>query len=148
MTGRKSTRGLRGLLVNSPAVAISMLALVFALGSGAGYAASTATGSTKPVFHQLKLGRGWHGQIEYTVVNGIVYLSGSANGNDRKSFDMVILPRSIAPKDQLDIPITFGGEGDGLIQVIQTGEIEAFPPQGGDFTFVSLSGVSFPIGAS
>jgi hypothetical protein len=54
---------MRGLLAHSPSLAISMLALVFALGSGAGYAASTAArapGSHVPVlaFHHLKLGKG------------------------------------------------------------------------------------------
>lgn len=140
---------MRGLAGHSPAIAISMLALVFALGSGAGYAASTTAGATagQPVFHQLKLGKGWQGRIEYTVINGVVYLSGSANGNYKKTFAMTTLPSSLAPKGQLDIPITFGSEGDGDIQVIPTGEIDAFPPKGGDLSFVSLSGVSFAVGA-
>jgi len=146
---RRKHQALRGLLAHSPSLAISALALVFALGSGAGYAASSAAGSSPPAFHQLKLGKGWQGSIEYTVINGVVYLSGSAGTNKSKRTPvMTTLPTSIAPKAQLDIPITFGGEGDGLIQVISTGQIEPFAPQGGDYLYVSLSGVSFPVGAS
>ncbi|HET9894739.1 MAG TPA: hypothetical protein VFQ44_07370 [Streptosporangiaceae bacterium] len=42
-----------GLLRSSPEIAISMLALIFAMGSGAGCAASTAASSSKPVFRSL-----------------------------------------------------------------------------------------------
>lgn len=139
---------IRGMLAHSPAIAISTLALVFAVGSGAGYAASTAAGSGKPAFHMIKLGKGWQGRIEYTVVNGVVYLSGSADSSSKNTSTVVTLPSSIAPKGQLDIPITFGAEGDGLIQVTPDGGILPFPPPGGDLSFVSLSGVSFAVGAS
>jgi len=140
---------LRGLLANSPAIAISTLALVFALGGGAGYAASTASGSTRPVFHQLKLERGWRGRIEYTVVDGIVYLSGHAlNCRCDNGFAIVAkLPAKFAPKYGIEIPVTFGAKGDGLIGVAHSGWIQPVAPPGIRFTFVSLSGVSFPIGA-
>ena len=140
---------LRGLLGNSPAIAISTLALVFALGSGAGYAASTVTGTTRPVFHQLKLERGWRGRIEYTVVDGIVYLSGHAV-NCRCDDGLAIvakLPAKLAPKYGIELPVTFGRRGDGLIGVAHAGWIQPVAPPGIGFTFVSLSGVSFPIGA-
>lgn len=141
-------RKVRGLLAHSPAIAISTLALVFALGSGAGYAASTANGATTPVFHNLPLGKGWVGQLKYTIINGVVYLSGNANGNSRKTIVMTTLPRGARPtSSQQDIPITFGGEGDGVIQLLNTGQIAAFAPAGGDYSFVSLSGVSFALGS-
>lgn len=138
----------RKLLANSPALAISVLALVFALGGGAGYAASTGTATATPVFHTLKLAKGWTGKIKYTIIDGVVYLSGNA-GTSRKSLTvMTTLPRGARPKStQQDLPITFGGEGDGTIQLLNTGQIFPFPPQGGDETFVSLSGVSFPLGS-
>ncbi len=143
-----SPRRARRLLANSPAIAISVLALVFALGSGAGYAASTAGAPTKPVFHKLKLGRGWSGGLKYTIINGVVYLSGYAYGNQRKTPIMTSLPPAARPKSsQQDIPISFGAEGDGTIQLLNTGQIEPFPPPGGDESFVSLSGVSFPLGS-
>ena len=143
-----SLRRPRGLLANSPAIAISVLALVFALGSGAGYAASTAYVPTRPVFHQLKLGLGWTGSLKYTVINGVVYLSGYAYGSQRKTPIMTTLPPAARPRSsQQDIPISFGGEGDGTIQLLNTGQIEPFPPPGGDQSFVSLSGVSFPLGS-
>src|ERR1700693_4402250 len=102
---------LRGMLAHSPAIAISMLALVFALGSGAGYAASAASTAGNPhvpvlAFHHLKMGQGWDGDLEYAYANGVVYLtglSGVANGV-RHTTVMATLPRSIAPADELSIP--------------------------------------------
>ena len=142
-------RGVRGLLANSPAIAISTLALVFALGGGAGYAASTVTGAAKPVFHQLKLERGWSGHIEYTVVNGIVYLSGHAVNClcDNGPAIMTRLPANLAPRYGIEIPVTFGRRGDGSIGVAHDGWIQPVPPPGRHFTYVSLSGASFAIGA-
>ena len=138
----------RGLLAHSPAIAISTLALVFALGSGAGYAASTGNGATTPVFHNLPLGKGWVGQLKYTIINGVVYLSGNAGTSNPKGLIMTTLPPGARPtSSQQDLPITFGGEGDGTIQLLNTGQIEPFAPAGGDYTFVSLSGVSFPLGS-
>lgn len=138
----------RGLFTNSPAIAISMLALFFALGSGAGYAANAASGTTSPVWHNLKLDRPYTGSIKYTIINGVVYLSGAAGTNKPNAGVMLTLPRGARPKSvQQDLPITFGGEGDGSIQLLSTGQIDPFPPQGGDKLFVSLSGVSFALGS-
>ena len=140
---------LRGLLAHSPSLAISMLALVFALGSGAGYAASAAGNPRPPVlaFHHLKMGRGWTGDLQYAYDNGIVYLSGTANGNHRKTPVMAKLPKSIAPKDSIFIPIVLA-DGDGSIQVAPDGVIEPSNPKGNDFFgFVSVGGVSFAAGA-
>ena len=142
-----ATRGLHGFLANSPAIAISTLALVFALGSGAGYAANATGGTTTPVFHSLKLAKPWTGSIKYTIINGVVYLSGAA-GTNKPATILTTLPRGARPRSgQQDLPITFGGEGDGSIQLLSTGQIEPFPPQGGDKLYVSLSGVSFPLGS-
>lgn len=146
---RHKHQGLRGMLAHSPSLAISMLALVFALGSGAGYAASTAGNPRPPVltFHHLKLGRGWTGDLQYAYANGIVYLSGSANGNHRKTPVMAKLPKSIRPKDSIYIPIVLA-DGDGSIQVASDGVIEPSNSKGNDFFgFVSVGGVSFAAGA-
>lgn len=148
-------RKARKLLADSPAIAISVLALVFAVGSGAGYAASTATGQHLAVWHTLKPASGWHGQLKYTVIDGVVYLSGSAGTNARYVGEMTKLPARLSPigkYGQLDIPVSFGGSGQsGLIQVVHGGGI--YPvvtpqqPNGADYSFVSLAGVSFPIGS-
>jgi hypothetical protein len=146
---------LRGLLVHSPSLAISMLALVFALGSGAGYAASTtvsrAPGSHGPalIFHKLKLGKGWRGDLRYVYRDGIVYLTGSASGRHAKTQIMATLPKSLAPTArQLDIPINFGqASDDGLLIVDFRGDVVPYAPNGTSYSYVSLSGVSFPAGA-
>ena len=143
---------MRGMLAHSPSLAISMLALVFALGSGAGYAASTAArapGSHVPVlaFHDLKLGKGWLGDLKYAYANGIVYLDGLGNGKARKTGVMATLPPSLAPKSQLDIPISFFDAGDGFIVVTNTGRVIPFGPKGAHYGYVSLDGVSFAAGA-
>jgi hypothetical protein len=142
-------RSLRGVLAHSPSLAISMLALVFALGSGAGYAAS-AVGNPRPqvlAFHHLKMFPGWTGDLQYAYENGIVYLSGTADGNHRKTLVMAKLPKSIRPKDSIDIPVVLA-DGDGSIQVASDGVIEPINPKGNNFFgFVSLGGVSFAAGA-
>jgi hypothetical protein len=135
------------MLSHSPSLAISTLALVFALGSGAGYAASTATDAGRPVFHHLRLGKGWRGDLEYAYANGIVYLDGLGNGNARKTGVMATLPISLIPKSQIEIPITFVGGGDGYIVVNSLGRIIPFGPKGAHYGYVSLDGVSFAPGA-
>ena len=145
---RHKHQGLRGMLAHSPSLAISMLALVFALGSGAGYAASAAARAPAShvqvlTFHHLKLGKGWLGDLEYAYANGVVYLDGVGNGKTRKTGVMATLPPSLAPKGQLEIPISFVDAGDGYIVVTNTGRIVPFGPKGAHYGFVSLDGVSF-----
>jgi hypothetical protein len=136
----------RWILANYPAIAISMLALVFALGSGAGYAASTASSSGQPVFHQLKLRPFWTGHAEYTVVDGVVYLSGDVVGHKNGHTEPVRLPQSLAPRDTQTMPITLG-KGDGAVAIEPDGEVLVIEPGHGSDEFVSLAGVSYPIGA-
>ncbi|HET7016610.1 MAG TPA: hypothetical protein VFI65_21990 [Streptosporangiaceae bacterium] len=145
---------MRGMLAHSPALAISMLALVFALGSGAGYAASTAAtadGGHVPVlaFHHLKMGRGWDGDLEYAYSNGVVYLDGltGALGTSPHSAAMATLPRSLAPHDVLSIPANFGALGDGFINVFPNGKIRPIPPRRHEDGAVSVDGISFAAGA-
>jgi CRISPR/Cas system-associated exonuclease Cas4 (RecB family) len=140
-------RKARGLLAHSPAIAISMLALVFALGSGAGYATSTAGSTGNPVFHNLRVDGKWRGQLKYTVVDGVVYLTGPASISRQWATQLATLPASLAPKDQLNIPITFGVKGDGFVQVNPDGKISPIAPSTGPINDVSLDGVSFPIGS-
>jgi hypothetical protein len=136
----------RGMLAHSPAIAISMLALVFALGSGAGYAASTASSSGQPVFHRLKLAPFWTGRAWYTVVDGVVYLSGVVVGHKKGHPEALQLPRSVVPNDLQEIPVSFGGI-DGAVSIFPNGEAFVIPPPHFKPGFVSLAGVSYPIGA-
>lgn len=155
-------RTARNLLAQSPAIVISVLALVFAVGGGAGYAASTTAGSTATrqsaptpaVWHKMKLHSGWTGDLKYTVIDNVVYLTGSASTKARFVGIMAYLPASLSPRGkfgQVDIPVTFGSAGDGLIQVIHGGGIAPVivpgTPTGNDYSFVSLAGVSFPVGS-
>ena len=151
---RRKHQALRGMLGHSPSLAISMLALVFALGSGAGYAATTVSKAPNPApptlaFHHLKLRRGWLGRAEYAYANGIVYLSGvvSAPDNHTRSPIVAALPRSLAPEKTLDIPISFFDIGDGTLVVYTNGALVPFSPQKNGYRAVSLAGVSFAAGA-
>ncbi len=111
-------RKARKLLVNSPAIAVSVLALVFAVGGGAGYAASAGSQSG-PAWHKLKVDKGWHGDLKYTVIDGVVYLTGSAGTSARHPGQMAKLPASLGPSQAagLELAITFGPSGDGSLQV-------------------------------
>jgi hypothetical protein len=142
-------RSIRPVIRQSPAVVISMAALFFAVGGGAGYAATAAnTASTTITLHALPLGKGWTGALKYGVSNGVVYLDGNAGKSSGSFSCLTTVPKGARPSSsQIDIPVTFGAEGAGLIQVLSDGQVCAFPPQGGDDTFVSLAGVSFPVGA-
>lgn len=139
-------RNIRALVAQSPAIAISLAALFFAVGGGAGYAATTiANDTTRITMHALPLGKHWTGALKYGVNDGVVYLDGSAGKSTSTFSCLTTLPKGARPTSaQLDIPVTFGSEGAGTIQVLSTGQVCAFPPQGGDTTFVSLAGVSFP----
>jgi hypothetical protein len=149
-------RRARRLLADSPALAISIVALVFALGSGAGYAASATAGRQLAVWHKLKPASGWHGGLKYTVIDGVVYLSGAAGTSARYVGAMTTLPANLSPlgkTGQLDIPVSLGGSGQsGLIQVVHGGGI--YPvvtpqqPNGADYSYVSLAGVSCSVTGS
>jgi hypothetical protein len=137
----------RWILANSPAIAISMVALVFALGSGAGYAASTASSSGQPVFHELKLQPFWTGHARYAVVDGIVYLSGLVVGHKKGAVEPLRLPQSVAPRTTQTMPIWLS-QGDGGVDVGSDGEVLVLTPtHHGAAGFLSLAGVSYPIDA-
>jgi hypothetical protein len=142
-------RSVRSLLAQSPAVAISLVALVFAMGTGAGYAATSASGTTTRItFHNLRLHGHWQGHLKYGVSGGVVYLAGSAGNSNGNRISMTTLPPAERPTRQLDLTINLGGLGTGVIQVTPDGQISAFAEGGvNNFTFVSLDGVSFPLGS-
>jgi hypothetical protein len=105
---------IKALASQSPAIVISVIALTFSLGGGAGYAASTATGqaATKITWHRLSLRGTWKpaaagfhvGRPAYTVSNGVVYLTGvAARANQALPLPAVIgvLPRGARPSHNL-----------------------------------------------
>jgi hypothetical protein len=141
-------RSFRSMISQSPAIAISLAALVFAVGGGVGYASTTiTTDATTITMHALPLGHNWHGKLRYGINDGVVYLAGNASKSTGPYTCMTTLPKGARPASaQLDIPADLGSDGTWGMQVLSTGEVCPFgpPPGGPDFSFVSLDGVSFP----
>jgi hypothetical protein len=138
-----------GILRKSPALAVAVLALFFALGSGAGYAASQ--GSNAPVWHRLKLDQGWKGQLSYTAVNGVVYLKGyvTAIGADHYRNTMIAqVPPADSNKGIMFLPAVFGRttgpfvKYDGAVDVAD-GFLFPIEPPGHTVQTVWLSGLSY-----
>jgi hypothetical protein len=145
---------LRSLLAQSPAIAVSAAALVLAAGTGVSFAASSpasaptpaATAVTTLTWHKLPLGKGWTGSLKYAVSNGVVYLAGSA-GNSTGTSVMTTLPVGARPtSSQQDLPIAVSDASAGTIQLLSDGTIFPFDAAG-NYSFVSLSGVSFGLGS-
>jgi len=138
----------RSVISQSPAIAISLAALIFAVGGGVGYASTTIKADSAQVtMHPLPLGKHWQGTLRYGISNGVVYLDGTASKSTGRYTCMTTLPKAARPaSDQLDITVNLGGDGIGTIQVLHTGEVCPFlpPPGGAEFSFVSLAGISFP----
>jgi hypothetical protein len=151
-------RKFRSLAAQSPALAISLVALIFAMGSGAGYAANAAgqAGQAGKIsFHVLRLVHGWHpgaptirtGEPAYgTNGDGIVYVSGwlsrstppkGANGT------FAILPKGLRPTHQLDVTVTTVANTTATVQITPDGQMFVFGTDAPQFT--SLDGVSFAI---
>lgn len=137
----------RSVISQSPAIAISLAALIFAVGGGVGYASTAIpTGTTRITMHALPLGKHWKGTLRYGIGNGVVYLDGTASKSAGPYSCMTTLPKAARPfSTQLDITVNLG-DAIGTIQVLNTGEVCPFlpPPGGAEFGFVSLAGISFP----
>jgi len=144
---------IRSLVSQSPAIAISLAALVFAVGGGVGYASTAVTtDATSITMHALPLGKDWHGHLSYGINDGVVYLDGTASKSTGPYSCMTTLPKAARPaSSQLDITVNLG-DAIGTIQVlgnaaeVDSGEVCPFlpPPGGAEFGFVSLAGISFP----
>jgi hypothetical protein len=147
----------RSIAGQSPAIIISLIALTFSLGSGAGYAASVATShpasSTKITWHALKLLNGWHdfasslGAPSYAVSNGVVYLAGvgAVSGTANPTSVLAQLPKAARPKHELEIgSFSSSADNPAAIYIYPNGDIIAGGPNA---TFsTSLAGVEFPVG--
>lgn len=141
-------RSIRSVIAQSPAIAISLAALVFAVGGGVGYASTTVhADTTRITMQKLPLGKNWHGSLRYGINDGVVYLDGTASKSTGPYTCMTSLPKGARPaSSQLDMPIALGADGTGTLQVLHTGQVCPFlpAPGGKDFSFVSLAGISFP----
>jgi hypothetical protein len=149
-------RNIRSIVAQSPAVAISLVALVFALGSGAGYAATSAIQPGRISFHALRLVQKWQpgaptiadGRPAYgTSGNGIVYLSGwlsRPTPPDGANGVFAILPKGLRPSHQEDVTVTTVANTTATVQITPDGQLFVVGPDAPQFT--SLDGVSFAIG--
>ena len=140
-------RNIRAMIPQSPAIAISVVALFFAVGGGVGYASTVVTtDATSVTMHPLPLGKNWHGSLRYGVNDGVVYLDGTASKATGPYSCMTTLPEGARPaSSQLDMTVNLGYR-TGSLQVLGNGQVCPFlpPPGGTRFTFVSLAGISFP----
>jgi hypothetical protein len=154
----------RRAMKQSPAIVISLIALTFSLGSGAGYAASTvvAKGSApKITWHALPLRNSWHaaakgfgtGAPAYTISNSVVYLTGVASRtNQSASIPSVIgvLPKSARPRHGLWFAAyNEAAAGESSIAVLPNGDVEVYAGStpGNQNYFTSLAGIEFPLGS-
>jgi hypothetical protein len=150
----------RTIMGQSPAIIISVIALTFSLGSGAGYAASVvASKSSAPKisWHALPLRNGWQaagkafdaGNPEYTVSNSIVYLTGVTDKSSTSIPSVIgVLPRSARPKHNLWFTTyNEAASGESSIGVFTNGDVEVFGNGGDENYFTSLAGIEFPLGS-
>jgi len=143
---------IRSLVRQSPAVAISTLALVFSIGGGAGYAASSAHSSPKIALHKLTLKNGWKPQTAngvgapaYGVSGGVVYLTGGMHQPSGANRKFAVLPAGARPKHELWIGVFSEATTSAFVEILPSGAMFI----GGDDRqfFASLAGVSFPVGS-
>jgi hypothetical protein len=153
-------KSMRSFARQSPAIVISIMALTFSLGTGAGYAASRTTASTTLAWHRLTLINGWKsaahyyasdgqnwGYPAYAISNGVVYLSGSiVKSTDTNDF--AVLPKGARPAVSLSIPVAgapalVGTNDDGAIYIDPDGAMFFGAQNSDSINFTSLSGVSF-----
>jgi len=161
---------IRTLGMQSPAIVISTLALLFSLGGGAYAATSLASGnaavsrtagSANLSFHKLTLRNGWEpapkaydaGTPSYTISNGIVYLSGGIFQPVQGNAEFAVLPKGARPATNLFITVSVG-EGlsnVGTLFISPKGVMEVYETPTGQGTpaadFTALGGVSFPLGS-
>lgn len=157
---------LRGIVKKSPAIAVAALALCFALGSGAGYAASsthlgkaasttdpspsTAARPDRPVFHALKLDPEWYDSLEYAVFHGIVYLDGRvvAKTHHGGAGPIAQLPAAAESAGPAAVPAVFGSNNGPILQyvgaIVIGPNLSAAPPPGHKINVVWLTGISYP----
>ncbi|HEY6274920.1 MAG TPA: hypothetical protein VIX86_01190 [Streptosporangiaceae bacterium] len=164
-------RPLRSFAVQSPAIVISVAALVLSLGGGA-YAATalhgqqTAPGTTiqahssgalassEVTWHNLPLINGWQsaqagnltGDPRWALSEGVVYLSGSLHQPTPGSAIFAVLPASAHPDHWLYMSIHVQNFGAAELVIAPDGTMSVHSSTPADSqSFTSLAGVSFPL---
>ncbi len=152
----------RAIASQSPAIVISVIALTFSLGSGAGYAASVAAhhpSATKITWHYLSLKKPWApvakaygvGRPAYAVSNSIVYVTGVANRTNQSLLIPAVvgvLPKGARPSHNLWFEsYNYAAAGESSIEVSPNGDITVGGNGGDENYFTSLAGIEFPLGS-
>ncbi len=155
---------LRSLASQSPAIIISVVALAFSLGSGAGYAASTTAShpaaAAKVTWHKLSLRNGWKpgpaafdtAAPKYKVSGGVVYLTGVAvyapnTGTATPPAVVGVLPKAERPTHNLWLGIfNYAASGSADLEIATNGQVKVIGGPDAAY-FTSLAGVSFPLGS-
>lgn len=146
-------KSLRSVAAQSPAIVISVLALILSVGGGAAYAATSAARTPAITWHTLTLLHGWKssqgqygtGNPGYSVSNGIVYLSGSLHQASGTKDQFATLPKGARPTHDLYITVyTYDGTS-GTLYIGANGVLDAYSLTAADARdFTSLAAVSFP----
>ncbi len=147
MTEGGSMRGVRTMARQSPAIVISLMALVFSLGGGA-YAATAVNGGHtggmalasrleartprtiapgRPAasfrWQNLALQNGWHTLLADppadSVVGGVVYLKGMLSQSGAGSVVFARLPARARPAHTLFIPVSVDLGGGGAVGTLE-----------------------------
>ena len=152
---------MRSFASQSPAIVISLIALTFSLGSGAGWAASDVTthpAATKISWHNLPLRNGWQAAAKgygarapgYTVSNGVVYLTGALSRANQNAIlgTVGVLPRSARPRHVLYFTAeNYSSSGGSYVNVYPNGDVVVGGSGGDENYFSSLAGIEFPLGS-
>jgi hypothetical protein len=131
----------------SPALILSCLALLAALGGGAYAAASTGTPRVR--WTKAKLMNGWQTHLGATAPAGyakdsagVVHLRGTMhNGTDDTT--AFVLPKRMRPR-HITVLTLFTSTPGGELEISSDGTV--LPIGGGDTTYTSLDGISFVAG--
>jgi hypothetical protein len=146
-------KSLRSVAAQSPAIVISVLALILSAGGGAAYAATSARRAPAITWHKLTLLHGWKssqsqydsGNPEYSVSNGVVYLAGSLHQASGTSQEFAVLPKAARPTHDLWITVYTMSGTSGTLYIGANGDMAATsltPADAQDYT--SLATVSYP----
>jgi hypothetical protein len=146
-------KSLRSVVAQSPAIVISVLALILSAGGGAAYAATSASRAPAITWHKLTLLHGWKssqsqydsGNPEYSVSNGVVYLAGSLHQASGTSQEFAVLPKGARPTHDLWITVYTMSGTSGTLYIGANGDMAATsltPADAQDYT--SLAAVSYP----
>lgn len=157
---------IRSFAAQTPAIAISVLAIALSLGGGAyaatqaaGHAGASHTTITSGVsWNSLGLVNGWSsengefqsGNPKVAIQNNIVYLSGSLHQVTLGSNTFAFLPAQFRPAHNMWITVYTNADTSGTLYIDHNGTMEAFSNTacGSGNTaqcYTSLAGVSYPI---